>query len=111
MGIGMVQLDENLIPRLETHHGKWRLDVEYRQRLIAGRGGARRRFGAMPVGPAIAAPPAIVMRLAVVEAERIADPFAVSRAVALTEFPGRPLPHGVVAGLRLGLGVGHPRLV
>src|SRR4029453_16331802 len=65
MSIGVVLLDEDLIPRLEPHHGKRRLDVEHRERLVAGGGGACGGFRAVAVCPAIAAPPGIVVRLAV----------------------------------------------
>src|SRR5207249_11229321 len=108
MSIGVVLLDEDLIPRFEPHHGNRRLDVEHRERLVAGRCGPGGSFRPMPVRPAIAAPPALVMRLAVVEAERIADPFAVCRAVALAELPARPLPNRVVADLGLDLRLAHP---
>src|SRR5436190_8297805 len=111
MSIGVVLLDEDLIPRFEPHHGKRRLDVEHRERLVAGRCGSGGSFRTMPVRPAIAAPPALVMRLAVVEAERIAHPFAMSRAVALAELPSRALPHRVVADLGLDLCLAHPGIV
>src|SRR5205823_503484 len=88
-----------------------RLDIEHRERLVAGRCGPGGSFRSMPVRPAIAAPPALVMRLAVVEAERIADPFAVCRAVALAELPARPLPNRVVADLGLDLRLAHPGIV
>ena len=58
-----------------------------------------------------ATPPALVMRLAVVEAERIADAFPVSRAVTLAELPSRALPHRVVADLGLDLRLAHPGIV
>src|SRR5438874_8059747 len=111
MSIGVVLLDEDLIPRFEPHHGKRRLDVEHGERLVAGRRSPRGGFGAMPVRAAIAAPPALVMRLAVIEAERIADPLAVSRAVTLAELPSRALPHRVVADLGLDLRLAHPGIV
>src|ERR1700751_716845 len=37
MGVGMVQLDQNLIPRLEAHQGEGRLDFENGERLLARR--------------------------------------------------------------------------
>jgi hypothetical protein len=37
MGVGMMQLDQDLIPRLEAHQGEGRLDFENGERLLARR--------------------------------------------------------------------------
>src|SRR5436190_19589099 len=66
MSIGVVLLDEDLIPRFEPHYGKRRLDVEHRERLVAGRCSPRGGFAAMSVRLAGATATALVIRLAVV---------------------------------------------
>src|SRR4029077_4241830 len=50
MGVGVVFLDQHLVARLETELGKGRLEIEYRERLLARRGGVRRRAGMPAVG-------------------------------------------------------------
>src|SRR5271156_4859943 len=54
MGVGMVQLDQDLIPRLEAHQGEGRLDFENGQRLLARRKRAPRRIPRLvAIAPAV----------------------------------------------------------
>src|SRR5207248_2078022 len=53
MGVGMVQLDQDLIPRLEAHQGEGRLDFENGERLLARRQRAPRGIpGLVAIAPA-----------------------------------------------------------
>ena len=53
MGVGMVQLDEDLIPRLEAHQSEGRLDFENCERLLARRQRAPRGIpGLVAIAPA-----------------------------------------------------------
>src|SRR2546428_11288380 len=61
MRVRMMLLDEDLVPRLEVHRGKGRLEVEIGERLVARRGCARRRLRHAAVRPTRAAlPPALL---------------------------------------------------
>src|SRR5882762_796076 len=111
MRVRVVLLDEDLVPRLEVHRGKGRLEVEDGERLIARRGRARRRFRLMTIRPPIAPLPGAILRAMAIKAERVAHPGAIARGVALAELPSRALPHGVVPDLRLDLGLAHPGIV
>src|SRR5579863_7130081 len=56
MGVRMVLLDQRLVARLQSHRGQRRFEIEHRNRLRAGRGGAHRclarRASAMAIGAA-----------------------------------------------------------
>src|ERR1700733_280320 len=106
MGVGMVQFDQHLISSLEARLGKWRVDVEDGERLLARRGDARDRIGAV-ASLLLAA----LRALAVVEAERVGDTRFVGRAMALAKLPARPLPHRVAADFGLDLAFAHPGIV
>jgi hypothetical protein len=64
MGVGMVQLDQGLIPRLEAHQGEGRLDFKDGERLFARR--QRTPDGISPmiappiVAPVVAIAPAVI---------------------------------------------------
>src|SRR5437899_9134717 len=103
MSIGVVHLDEHLIARLQTHHGKGRFEIEHGERLFAGRRGARGSLAIMAVCPAIAPVRAIRVRFSVVEPERVTHPLGVTRRVPFAELPARTLAYDVVAGLGLVL--------
>src|SRR5437867_11723354 len=103
MGVRVVLLDQHLIARLEAHRGERRFEIEHGDGLLARRGGPRRGLAR----PTIAARLAAVVLVALIEAERIANP----RAVALAELPARPLPHCVAADLGLDLNFAHPGVV
>src|SRR5947209_20255511 len=50
MRVGMMLLDQHLVPRLQADHGERRVEVEDRQRLVARRSGARRNIAAEAPG-------------------------------------------------------------
>src|SRR5277367_2919476 len=81
MGIGMMQFDQNLIPRLEAHQGEGGLDFENGERLLA-----RRQRTPHRIPPVVAMTPAFSgsLRTAGENAKRVADPLGVTGAVTVT---------------------------
>ncbi len=100
MRVRVVLLDEDLVPRLETYGGKWRLDIENRQRLLTRRDGARLGVPGMPVaamvGAAVAGAAVGTVLAAGVEPERVAYPRARDRGArrAASSAAARPCPAG-----------------
>src|SRR5712691_1139785 len=52
MSVRVVLFNQRLIARLQRHRGELRLEIEYRQRLLARRRRARRGLAAMSIGMA-----------------------------------------------------------
>src|SRR5271170_7738124 len=90
MRVGMVQLDQCLVPRLQTHRGERRLDLEYGKRLFLSRERSPHRLALRPlaISPGSSAAPGK-------NAEGVAHPSRVTGAMTVPEPPSRPLPHSV----------------
>src|SRR5271166_7153921 len=109
MGVGMVQLDQGLVARLEAHQGEGWVDFEDGESLLACRQRAPHW-----IPPMVAVAPAALpcaFRAAGEHAEMVADSIGITGAVAITQPPARALPDGVVADLGLDLGITHPCVI
>src|SRR6185437_6149270 len=93
MRVGVVELDEHLVPGLQADRGERGLEVKDGKRLLAGGGCAGALFAAG--GRTVAPRPAGSARRARVEPEGVVDARAIGRTMALTQFPGRPLPNRI----------------
>src|SRR5262249_51371362 len=105
MRIGVVQLDQFLVPRLEANEREGRLELEHQKR---DRLGARRSLVPLP-RPSLARRSRLAGAITK-DAEIIANRRS-SRPVATAERPSRTLPNGVVADLRLDLPFAHAGIV
>src|SRR5437868_5904862 len=106
MGIGMVELDQRLVARLEAHRSERRLDLEHVKGLFASRQSALRRLARAPAtlpagGPG---PPQTLGE----HAEIVADASGITRAVPVSQPPAWTLPDRIIADFGLDLAVAHP---
>src|SRR6516165_5048986 len=109
MRIGVVELYQCLVARLEAHRGKRRLDLEYRERLFACR---QRPLNSLPCAVVIS--PATVTRTRCAAGEHveiIADSGSITGAGAISETPARSLPDRIMADLGFNLAVAHPGII
>src|SRR5262249_27514731 len=107
MGVGMVQLDQRLVTRLESHRGEGRFDFEHGESLLA-----RGKRASGRIAPAIALAAATRTRRTLGEyTEMIANSARITGSVPIPQPPARALPDGVVADLGFDFGVAHPGIV
>src|SRR4051794_40375814 len=108
MRVRVVLLDEDLVPCLEPHRGKWRINIENGQRLLTRRHGARLGVPVVPVMAVVGAAVRTVLATGI-EPERVAYPR--SRAMPFAEPPTRPLPDRVPPDLGFDLALAHAGVI
>src|SRR5437899_9456685 len=103
MGIGVVQLDQGFVARLEAHRGKGRLDFENGKSLLSRGERSPRGIASVVAVPPRAVSPAIWATGE--HAEIVANSVGITGTVAITQLPSGALPDRVVADLGLDLGL------
>src|SRR6516164_1429511 len=109
MRIGVVQLDQRFVTRLEANRGERRLDLEHGESRFACR---QRPLDSLPRAVVISpTATARTPRAAGEHVEIIADSRGITGAVAISEAPARALPDRVMADLSFNLAVAHPGII
>ena len=87
------------------------IKVEDGKSLFPGRRGACSPLGSVAIGTAVAAPGAVLLRLALVKSERIPHSLGIARRMPFAKLPARPLPNRIVADFGFDLRVAHTGVV
>src|SRR6516225_7440685 len=109
MRIGVVELHQRFVARLEAHRGERRLDLEHGEGLFACR---QRPLSSLPFTIVISPTTVPRTRRAAGEyVEIIADSGCITGARAISETPARTLPDRIMADLGFNLAVAHPGII